>query len=343
MSRSLPEDPLIRSLVIQARNAQLSRRTMLQGAGIGAAALTLAACAPAGSSQPTAAPDNSANDPTLTWANWALYIDEDDDGQLPDARPLPGGDRASPSTTRSTSTTTTRTTRRSRTSSRSARTSAPTSSASPTGWSPAGSASVTPRSFDDANIPNRKNLDAEPARPRLRPGPHELPAVAGRLRRHLLEQGEDPRGPQVGLRPVEARAQGPRRRAERDARHHRADHARAGRRHLAATSRDDGVRRRDRRVPSSRSRAARSATSRATRTSTTWPTRTPSRRSSGRATSPRSTSRPATAGASRSRRPAARSGTTTSSSRSARRARRTPRSSSTTTTTPRSRPRSRRG
>jgi hypothetical protein len=78
MSRSLPEDPLIRSLVIQARRAQVSRRTMLQGAGMGAAALTLAACAPTGSSRPTAAPDNSENDPTLTWANWALYLDEDD-------------------------------------------------------------------------------------------------------------------------------------------------------------------------------------------------------------------------------------------------------------------------
>src|SRR5690242_6008254 len=80
MSRSLPEDPLIRSLVIQARRAQVSRRTMLQGAGIGAAALTLAACAPSGSSRPTAAPDNSKNDPNLSWANWALYLDEDDAG-----------------------------------------------------------------------------------------------------------------------------------------------------------------------------------------------------------------------------------------------------------------------
>jgi len=83
MSRSLPEDPLIRSLVLQARSAQVSRRTMLQGAGIGAAALTLAACAPSGSTRPTAAADNSANDPTLTWANWALYLDEDDAGNHP--------------------------------------------------------------------------------------------------------------------------------------------------------------------------------------------------------------------------------------------------------------------
>lgn len=83
MTRSLPEDPLIRSLVIQARRAQVSRRTMLQGTGIGAAALTLAACSTGGSAKPTAPADNSANDPTLTWANWALYLDEDDAGDHP--------------------------------------------------------------------------------------------------------------------------------------------------------------------------------------------------------------------------------------------------------------------
>jgi len=83
MTRSLPEDPLIRSLVIQARRAQLSRRTMLQGTGIGAAALTLAACSTGGDAKPTAPADNSANDPTLTWANWALYLDEDDAGNHP--------------------------------------------------------------------------------------------------------------------------------------------------------------------------------------------------------------------------------------------------------------------
>lgn len=83
MTRSLPEDPLIRNLVIQARQAQVSRRTMLQGAGIGAAALTLAACATGGDEKPQAATDESANDPTLTWANWALYLDEDDDGNHP--------------------------------------------------------------------------------------------------------------------------------------------------------------------------------------------------------------------------------------------------------------------
>src|SRR5690606_34027160 len=83
MTRSLPEDLLIRNLVIQARRAQVSRRTMLQGAGIGAEALTLAACAPSGGDKPDVAAAQSENDATLTWANWALYLDEDDDGNHP--------------------------------------------------------------------------------------------------------------------------------------------------------------------------------------------------------------------------------------------------------------------
>lgn len=83
MQRSLPEDPLIRSLVVQARRAQLTRRTMLAAAGGGAAALTLAACSPSGSSKPSPPADNSANDKSLIWANWALYLDEDDAGNHP--------------------------------------------------------------------------------------------------------------------------------------------------------------------------------------------------------------------------------------------------------------------
>ena len=82
MNRPLPEDPMIRSLIAQAKRAQVSRRTMLAGTGAGATALALAACSPAGT---TAGPaeDNSANDPTLNWANWPFYIDEDDDGNFP--------------------------------------------------------------------------------------------------------------------------------------------------------------------------------------------------------------------------------------------------------------------
>lgn len=83
MTRQLPQDPIIRELVVQARRAQLSRRHLLQGAGIGAGALALAACAPAGSTAPTPAEDNSANDPTLVWGNWPAYLDEDDSGGYP--------------------------------------------------------------------------------------------------------------------------------------------------------------------------------------------------------------------------------------------------------------------
>lgn len=82
MHRPLPEDPMIRSLIAQARRAQVSRRAMLAGTGAGATALALAACS-TGPGEVTAAEDNSANDPTLNWANWSFYIDEDDDGGYP--------------------------------------------------------------------------------------------------------------------------------------------------------------------------------------------------------------------------------------------------------------------
>lgn len=72
MSKALPEDPMMRSLVLAARRAQMSRRTMLLGTAgaIGAASsVSLTACAPTGES--------------LVWSNWALYIDEDDNGDYP--------------------------------------------------------------------------------------------------------------------------------------------------------------------------------------------------------------------------------------------------------------------
>jgi len=83
VNRALPEDPMIRRLVQQARSSQVSRRTLLATGGGAAAALALAACSPAASSKPTAAPDSSDSDKTLTWANWATYIDEADDGSYP--------------------------------------------------------------------------------------------------------------------------------------------------------------------------------------------------------------------------------------------------------------------
>lgn len=82
-SRLAPQDPLIAELVARARGAQLSRRHLLQGAGIGAGALALAACAPSGAGAPAPAKDVSATDKTVTWSNWPAYIDEDDDGNFP--------------------------------------------------------------------------------------------------------------------------------------------------------------------------------------------------------------------------------------------------------------------
>lgn len=83
-TRPLPQDPMIRAIISQARQAQLNRRTLLTGAGAGASALALAACSPGGAqAKPTPAADESASDTSLNWANWAAYIDEDDDGNYP--------------------------------------------------------------------------------------------------------------------------------------------------------------------------------------------------------------------------------------------------------------------
>lgn len=83
-SRPLPQDPIVRALIAQARQAQLTRRTLLAGGAAGASTLALAACATGGGqARPTAAADVSDTDKTLNWANWAAYIDEDDDGNYP--------------------------------------------------------------------------------------------------------------------------------------------------------------------------------------------------------------------------------------------------------------------
>jgi len=83
MTRPTPEDPMFQRLLGQAKRLDLSRRSMLTGAGIGAATLALAACSTGGASAPKAASDVSAKDKTLTWANWSYYLDEDDDGKYP--------------------------------------------------------------------------------------------------------------------------------------------------------------------------------------------------------------------------------------------------------------------
>jgi spermidine/putrescine transport system substrate-binding protein len=81
LNRPLPQDPMVRSLISMARKSQVSRRTFLTGAGGGAVALGLAACA---SDQSISAPEDiSATDKSVTWSNWPFYIDEDDDGNYP--------------------------------------------------------------------------------------------------------------------------------------------------------------------------------------------------------------------------------------------------------------------
>ena len=82
MNRPLPEDPMVRRLIAQAKRAQLSRRTMLAGTGAGATALALAACS-TGGGQLEPAEDVSESDPTINWANWPFYIDEDEEGGYP--------------------------------------------------------------------------------------------------------------------------------------------------------------------------------------------------------------------------------------------------------------------
>jgi spermidine/putrescine transport system substrate-binding protein len=82
--RPLPEDPMIRELIRQAKASQLTRRTVLSVGTAGAAALALAACSPVGGAktlQP--AKDVSASSKTMTWANWALYLDQDDSKKYP--------------------------------------------------------------------------------------------------------------------------------------------------------------------------------------------------------------------------------------------------------------------
>jgi len=81
MKRGLPEDPMMRQLVLMARH-NMTRRAALAGIGGTAAALSLASCAPA-SSTLTPAEDLSDTEKVLTWHNWPLYMDEDENGNYP--------------------------------------------------------------------------------------------------------------------------------------------------------------------------------------------------------------------------------------------------------------------
>ncbi|MCU1420966.1 MAG: polyamine transporter substrate-binding protein [Microbacteriaceae bacterium] len=76
MSNPLQDDPMFQRLVSEAKRSSISRRTVLQGAGIGAATLALAACAAGTSGKPSAAKDVSSSDKTLNWDNWSYYLDQ---------------------------------------------------------------------------------------------------------------------------------------------------------------------------------------------------------------------------------------------------------------------------
>jgi spermidine/putrescine transport system substrate-binding protein len=81
----LPEDPAVRALIAQARNARLSRRSFVAGAGLSMAAFLAACSGRVGGSAPaaSAAQDRSDAEKSLTWANWSFYLDEDDSGGHP--------------------------------------------------------------------------------------------------------------------------------------------------------------------------------------------------------------------------------------------------------------------
>ncbi|MCC2321959.1 polyamine ABC transporter substrate-binding protein [Cellulomonas xiejunii] len=74
--RALPGDPRVRELVRQAQG--ISRRRFLSGvAGAAGTGALLAACGTAG---PTQAGDGGAVRGPLRWANWTLYLDQDEEG-----------------------------------------------------------------------------------------------------------------------------------------------------------------------------------------------------------------------------------------------------------------------
>ena len=84
MKNSINQDPMFKQLLSLVQNSQMTRRTAIAGLGASAAALSLAACAPAsGPKALTPATDLSDTEKLLIWHNWSLYMDEDDNGKYP--------------------------------------------------------------------------------------------------------------------------------------------------------------------------------------------------------------------------------------------------------------------
>lgn len=88
--RPAPADPLVRAIVRAqlSQRSRVSRRSVLQtGAGVAGVGALLAACGtggtPSGEATATggAVEDVSDSDPTVSWANWTLYLDYDDSSQ----------------------------------------------------------------------------------------------------------------------------------------------------------------------------------------------------------------------------------------------------------------------
>jgi spermidine/putrescine transport system substrate-binding protein len=78
--------PQLRPLVA----AQLSRRDLFRGAGLVGAGALLASCGTSGtpssveaSGKPSPAQDRSDSEKVVNWANWTLYLDQDDSGRYP--------------------------------------------------------------------------------------------------------------------------------------------------------------------------------------------------------------------------------------------------------------------
>lgn len=76
-------DPVIKDLIKSAKAQQVTRRTLLAGAGAAAAITTLAACAPASSNKLKPAEDMSDSEKEVTWDNWPYYMDGESDGSFP--------------------------------------------------------------------------------------------------------------------------------------------------------------------------------------------------------------------------------------------------------------------
>ena len=77
---SNPQKPVLAQLQTAATNP-ITRRTVLAGAGLSAAAVTLAACSPGGAKKLSPAKDLSSSQHVVTWDNWPYYMDDSDNPQ----------------------------------------------------------------------------------------------------------------------------------------------------------------------------------------------------------------------------------------------------------------------